>query len=482
MARDQQRKITNLADSYLSGRMSRRAFITRLVELGLTTGAAGAVLAACSSAATAGPSAAAATAGPAGTAAPGVSAAPVASAAAAASAPAGSKDLKGEIAFLVGPWTADEIKNQQVIQAGFNKLYPNVTFTYKLFDWGTAGAQVASSLLAGAHDIYWIGQATIGQYSDPADPNFLDLTSRIDDPAWASEKAKYLYWDYVESTFPRLIGLPCGSGVDNCLFVNVDMLQKAGYDLSFVEGWDTFAAALQKMTTNGVHGLGWGTQAYDEWYSRARAAGATFLSPDYKTVTINTPEVLTVTQQLVDLYKQGIAVPPGTYDYTTINDAFAAQRVAVFTSDCTIAPILQKSAKDFTWAMVPLPPGPKTRTQTMDLSWYCARQGTKDPDLAWEVLKWWTNGASDAFWEDASGSYPLRTDAAENGFGATAPKQLLDTFSLFQKYFCFNENFKQFGDVELASQQQAADAYTGTITAEQAVSNIEKATQKAVFC
>jgi multiple sugar transport system substrate-binding protein len=476
MARNQQREISNLADSYIAGRMSRRVFITRMLALGLTTSAAGAVLAACSSAATAAPTGAAATA------APGVSAAPIASAAAGTSTPAGSKDLKGEIAFLIGPWTADEVKNQQVIQAGFNKLYPNVTFTYKLFDWGTAGAQVASSLLAGAHDIYWIGQATIGQYSDPADTNFLDLTSRINDPAWAAEKSKYLYWDYVEKTFPRLMGLPCGSGVDNCLFVNVDMLQKAGYDLTFVDnGWDTFATALQKLTTSSVHGLGWGTQAYDEWYSRARAAGATFLSADLKTVTINTPEVLAVTQQLVDLYKKGIAVPPGTYDYTTVNDAFSAQRVAVYASDCTIAPILQKSVKDFTWAMVPLPAGPKTRTQAMDLSWYCARKGTKDPELAWEVLKWWTNGPSDAFWEDVSGSYPLRTDAAESGFGKTAPKQLLDTFSLFQKYFCFNENFKQFGDVELASQQQAADAYSGKITAEQAVSNIEKSTQKLVF-
>jgi multiple sugar transport system substrate-binding protein len=460
---DLERHVTFLADSYISRRMSRREFIKGLLALGLSVTAAGAILAACSSAATPTPGTPGGTVGPGGSSGP------------------SANDLSGEIAFLVGPWTADEVKHQQVIQAGFNKLYPKVSFSYKLFDWGTASAQVAASLLAGAHDIYWIGQATIGQYSDPADPNFLDLTSRINDPAWATEKAKYLYWDYVEPTFPRLIGLPCGSGVDNCLYINMDMLSKAGFDATFVNSWDTFAAALEKMTTNGVYGLGWNTQAYDEWYSRARAAGATFLSADHKTVTINTPEVVTVTQQLVDLFQKKIAVPLGTYDYTTINDAFAGQRVAVYSSDCTIATILKDSVKDFQWAMLPLPPGPKTRTQTIDLSWYCARKGTKNPDLAWEVLKWWTNGPSDAYWEDVSGSYPLRTDALDNGFGKAAPKQLLDTYSVFQPFFCFNENFVQFGTVESAAEQQAADAYTGKITAEQAVQNIEKATKTTVF-
>ena len=109
--------------------------------------------------------------------------------------------------FMIGPWTDREVENHETIAAAFNELYPNVNFSFKLFSWGTAGTEVDASLADGAHDIYYFGE---GGYMARAEQEngFEDITARINDPAWAEEKAKYLYWDRIEAYGPKLIGLP----------------------------------------------------------------------------------------------------------------------------------------------------------------------------------------------------------------------------------------------------------------------------------
>src|SRR5438067_3148297 len=170
MAIDRERQVEALATDYMSGKMSRRVFIVRLLALGLSTGVAGAILAACSSAASPSPSVAAASATAAG-----------GSASSAASPGRVATGLKGTIRFLIGPWTDQEVQHHQVIQAAFNKLNPDVTFTYKLFDWATSTVEIGNSLDSGAHDIFYIEDHDWIAFSDRME----DLTPRINDPAFA---------------------------------------------------------------------------------------------------------------------------------------------------------------------------------------------------------------------------------------------------------------------------------------------------------
>jgi multiple sugar transport system substrate-binding protein len=270
-------RTSELADAFMTGRLPRRAFVTRLLALGLTPAVAGSILALCTRETRA--------------------------LAAQSSVPA---DVSGDMRFMIGPWTDREIENHETIAAAFNELYPNVNFSFKLFSWGTSGTEIDTSLADGAHDIYYFGE---GDYMARAEQEngFEDITARINDPAWAEEKAKYLYWDRIEAYGPKLIGLPIVWHVEDALFTNMDMVREAGFDETFVEDWDTFVECVTAMTKGTeTYGLGIGMQlgGFGEWYQRARAAGGRYLTEDLSAPAINTPDVVLATQQLVDFFAQ----------------------------------------------------------------------------------------------------------------------------------------------------------------------------------
>jgi multiple sugar transport system substrate-binding protein len=444
-------KLAELTTAFAAGEISRRTFVSRLLALGLSASAAGALLAGASGNA----------------------------------ALAKQSDLSGDIRFMIGPWTDREIEHQETIAAAFKELHPDVNFSFKLFSWDTATTEVDASLVEGAHDIYYFGEGGYVARAEQQD-GFEDLTSRINDPAFADEKAKYLYWDRIEAYGPKLMGLPVCWHVEDALFVNMDKVREAGFDETFVDDWDTFVECVTAMT-NGTetYGLGIGMQlgGFGEWYQRARAAGGRYLTEDLSAPAINTPEVVQATQQLVDFFQQGIAPPQGTYDYNTAPDAFIAGKLAIYSSDLTIAAVLRgkPTPPAFEWAVLPWPPGSATRVNFNDIGLYAMSSKTPNKELAWEVLKWWTNGEESAYWTGVSGTYPARSDAAELGYDESAPPELAASFAQFQEFSVGPEPFAQWGTIESQAEAQVARAYGGEISAEEAVANIEQIVQQEVF-
>jgi ABC-type glycerol-3-phosphate transport system substrate-binding protein len=439
-----ERRTTELVDAFLAGRMSRRTFIRGLLALGISAGTAGAILAN----------------------------------AARTNAQAGS-DVAGDIRFLIGPWTADEVANHEVIAAGFKELYPNVNFSFKLYDWGTQFAETDASLAQGAHDVYYFGEGQYVARQQQVD-GFEDITDRINDPAFADEKAKYLYWDRIDAYGPKLVGLPISWHVEDALFVNLDKLTEAGHGPEFVESWETFVDALDGMNKPGeTYPLGMGIQigGFGEWYQRLRSAGGSYLTEDLSAPNVNKPEVVQATQDLVDLFTAGLVPPLGTYDYNTAPDAFRAGRLGIYSSDLTIAAVLGQDVP-FEYAVLPWPPGPVTRLQFNDLGFYAMSSKTPDKDLAWEVLKWWTNGENGAFWTGKSGTYSARADALEAGYGDYAAPQLAASFDQFAEQGVGPEPTAAFTTIEEQAEAQAARAYLGEISAEEAVANIEGIVQQ----
>ena len=126
------RRTSELADAFKAGRLPRRAFITRLLALGLTPAVAGSILALCTR--------------------------EVGALAAQSTAPA---DVSGDMRFMIGPWTDKEVEHHETIAAAFNELYPNVKFSFKLFSWETQATEVDASLAEGAHDIYYFGEGAL---------------------------------------------------------------------------------------------------------------------------------------------------------------------------------------------------------------------------------------------------------------------------------------------------------------------------------
>lgn len=432
------REIRTLSDAHVAGKLSRRSFVMRLLQLGLTTAAVASI------------------------------------AAEFRPAYAAAKNLKGHVRFLVGPWSEGEVDHHKHIAAAFNALHPEVTFDFRLYQWDTAAQEIGASVAGGGHDIYMTTESSYPDYE--AGTGFADLTARINNPAFAAEKAKYLYWERTESYGPKLLGLPISWHVEDALFVNMDKVRAAGYDETFINKWDTFFDCVTKMTKEGeTYGCGLGIQigGYGEWYQRLRSAGGSYLTPDLKTPNVNLPDVVKVTEQMADLFKKGIAPPLGTYSYDAAPAAFAAGKLAILSLDLAGTTALPKKMP-FDWKLLPYPPGPVSQVNFNDVTYYMANAKSPDQDLLWEVMAFWTTGANDAYWADNSGTYPARSDAASQGYGTNSVPQLAEALPLFEKYAVGLENFPQWATVEGLAEAEIQNCYAGKLSPQDAVANVEK--------
>lgn len=432
------RQISALSEAHHEARLSRRGFVMGLLQLGLSTAAVASI------------------------------------AAGVRPAYAAAKSLKGHVRFLVGPWSEGEVAHHKHIAQAFNVLHPDVTFDFRLYQWGTATQEIGASVAGGGHDIYMTTESSYPDYQ--AGSGFADLTARINDPAFAAEKAKYLYWERTEGYGPKLLGLPISWHVEDALFVNMDKVKEAGHDASFIDSWDGFVDCIAKMTKEGeTYGLGIGIQlgGYGEWYQRLRSAGGSYLTPDLKKPNVNLPDVVKVTEQMADLFKRGIAPPLGTYGYDAAPAAFAAGKLAILSSDLAGTTVLPKKMP-FDWKLLPYPPGPVSQVNFNDVTYYMVNAKSPDQDLMWEVITFWTNGANDAYWADNSGTYPARTDAAQSGYGTNAVPQLAEALPLFEKHAVGLENFAQWATVEGLAEAEIQNCYTGKSTPAEAVANVEK--------
>ena len=136
----------------------------------------------------------------------------------------------------------------------------------------------------------------------------------------------------------------------------------------------------------------------------------------------------------------------------------------------------------FEWAVLPYPPGPQTRVNFNDVGLYAMSSKTPEqgPRLgSAQVVD--ERRATRAFWTGVSGTYPARVDAEEMGYGEHSAPQLAASFEQFQEFSVGPEPFPQWGTIEGQAADQAARAYSGEISAEEAVTTIEQIVQNEVF-
>jgi ABC-type glycerol-3-phosphate transport system substrate-binding protein len=429
------RETQALANAFAAGKMSRRTFVTGLLGLGVSATTVASLIAEISPAA------------------------------------AATMDLKGNVRFLVGPWSPNEIDVQKKIGEAFSALHPDVTFEFRLYDWETAAQEINTSATSGAHDIYMTTESAYPDYE--VSDAFVDLTARIDDPSFADEKAKYLYMDRTLSFGPRIMGLPISFHVESALFVNMDMVNAAGYDETFADSWDTFRECLAKMTKPGeTYGIALGVQPYGEWYQVLRAAGGSFLTPDLSAPNVNKPEVIDATARMASLFSDNIAAPLGTYNYDDGPGAFVAGKLAILSIDLAATTVVELPLP-FNWKLIPNPPQAAGRMNFNDITYYMINSKSDDQDLMWEVVKWWTTGENDAYWADNSGTYPARIDALANGYGTNAAPQLAEALPLYQEYSVGLENFAGWAGVESLANTEVQKCFTGDASAEEAIANVD---------
>ncbi len=231
-----------------------------------------------------------------------------------------------------------------------------------------------------------------------------------------------------------------------------------------------------------VYGLAYNTQPFTETYTNLiRNEKLDILTPDLKSVAFETPEVVTAANWWVDLLlKDKCVVPVGTYDYSTVIDAFAAQKVAIFASDTTVAATLKDRQLPFEWAYLAWPPGQDRRAYN-DLGLITMGAKTPNPDVTWAMMSFWSSGPSNAYWMDRSSLYPVRDDAVANGWGATVPKQVVDVLDPMLKIGTGPQLFPKWNDCEQVLQREFGRAMAGEITAGESVASAASEVNKIAF-
>jgi ABC-type glycerol-3-phosphate transport system substrate-binding protein len=385
----------------------------------------------------------------------------------------------------MGPFTQNEDQLQQTMIAAFAKLYPNINVTYQFYDWGSVQAQVSTAAQAGAYDVYWLDEVQYFSFSPQADL-FADISSYVNDPSWASEKAHFSFWDRIQRAGPRLIGIPYEWNALHGLYVNLDMLGNAGYGLEVVQSRDKLLQAWLKLTkVPDVYGILMAFTA-ETWYFYQDVllqGGTDFLSPDLKSVALKTADSLRAANWVADLFtKHKVAAPVGLYNYSTAPDAFVGQKCAMLAIDASIGVSLNAKgdAVKFKWDWVPFP-GETSNASLSTLGFLAMGAQSPAKDATWEMMKFWAAAPQNANWCDYSGVYPVRDDAQANGYGAHMPQQTVAALPTFLKIAQGQQSFPKLSDCEITTIQEFGRALTGEVTAEQAMDACVTDVQRIVF-
>jgi multiple sugar transport system substrate-binding protein len=347
----------------------------------------------------------------------------------------------GDIRFLTGPLTTDDLKLQRGYAAAFHRTRPSVNVDVGVFDWGTMIPQLTTAYagprppdLLHMSDSFWAKLASQGA--------FKDLTELVGGAAYAATRkvVPQRYWDAL-SYQGRIWGVPWLTGVYSCLYVNLDLMRKAG-----VKDWSSSYEALRAAAkaTMGPKTYGYAVAttftdfAYQELMNYVFNAGADFLDAAGTRSALNTPECAAAMDFLRALHAEDRSTPPpGQYDRAGQEALFRAGRIAVYHSGGNAALITGSAdgkTLPFEWDVFPVPPGPKGGFVVVGLESLHVAARSKHPAEAFEYTRYLTGAAQVIAYDRALDGVlqPCRDDVKDRIYPRTpafaVPQKLMDEF------------------------------------------------------
>ena len=260
-------------------------------------------------------------------------------------------------------------------------------------DYGTTltGMMTARDL----PDVFYVGPETVSQYVDNG--YILDISKQLDaiglntDNLMDNVLASYTYNG-------GLYGLPYDSSVFAYAY-NKDLFDEAGLEYPDPENpytYEEFVEVCQKLTMD-KDGDGeidqWGMGAANAFmlYQYIWSNGASFLSDDYKTVTIDTPEFKDALQKYVDLTLKYKVTPSVEQDASlgVYQRWLAGQEAFYACGTWDVAAFMDKETFPYNWDLCAYP----TLSTGVSKTWcgtvgYCVSAASKNPDLATKLAYW----------------------------------------------------------------------------------------------
>lgn len=127
--------------------------------------------------------------------------------------------------------------------------------------------------------------------------------------------------------------------------------------------------------------------------------------------------------------------------------AFVAKRLAMAMDGPWNLPRFESLLKDLDWAFAPLPSGPEKSATVVGGEYLAIFKQSKNPDAAWQFIKWMIQPEVQAFWSMKSGYLPIR--------------HTVNDVPEFRDYLEAHPNFKVFVDQMEVGQAQKPIDYGG---------------------
>lgn len=334
---------------------------------------------------------------------------------------------------------------------------------------------------AGSFDVMQIAAQWGGQFAPYLEP----LESRIQNSGDWGSMADFIPavatasgdWQGVRYGIP----MSCDA---YSIFYRTDLFKNAGITLSKIDGvdyfanWDDLKNAAKLLTKDGVYGYtieGEKSQLGCFWRARTWVLGGHMLSKDYKTPLPERDIAVNALQMMIDFKPY---MPPGylSYDIFAEYNAFVQGKVAmaeVWPSLVrTLANDPEQSKVIGNWAVMPMPGGPARPSANELSSWYLGiAKDSKNKDLAWEWIKYYTSEASQRRFLDKFGVGPTRSviyqDPSVLEANPDFPAMLASLKNTVMRFkFAASQETMDYADARIS------DALSGSITSQTAIDKI----------
>jgi len=331
------------------------------------------------------------------------------------SAPPSPQQVSGTVVLAEPGDNPGDIALRRQLAAAFMKLHPNVKVQVLIVP-ATNYDQKVQTMIAGGKppDIFGSGDV---QIPNIAAKNFaIDLRPYID-------RDKYPVDDF----YPQVIdGLTYGGKLlgltDNwdtqVMYYNATLFQTA--DVAVPTGdwkWADFTAAAQKLTSGSGTSKTYGA-VYDNWFApyfdQMWANGGDPYPDNGKTCGYDSPAAVGAFEQIIDLYRSGVSPSPSQFSDQGAEQLFLSGRVAMMIGSGRWAAYDFRDVKKFQWKVAPIPKGSTGRANFFHLSMFAIARTSKNPEAAWEFLKYMVSEAGINQGLAAAQGIPSRRAIAES--------------------------------------------------------------------
>jgi multiple sugar transport system substrate-binding protein len=391
----------------------------------------------------------------------------------AAPSPTGYSGPEATITYSI--WgDPQEIKNQQAIVDAFHAVNPKITVKVTVSDWEPYWDKLQTSIAGGdAPDVFAMDGPLFPDYQSR--DVLLDLKPYIARDGYdLGQLADQAVADF--TTPDGQFGLPRDLNVV-ALYYNKKMFDAAGIPYPD-ETWDwaKLTDVARQLTLRGAGGKvsQWGfytetTDMENYWSELVWQNGGDIISADKKTSLVGSDQAAAGIQFLQDLIWKDKVMPDAAIT-DALGDAFEQGQAAMEANGSWLVATHQAAGIDF--GIAPLPKGPAGQATSINPTGAVVYKGTKNPDAAWEFVKYLASPAAQTKLMELKASLPANKEVLAGPF-ATAfdgAKVLADAIA----YAHLKPSFKGYNDWTTALQTELdANVFTEPKkTAKQALTDV----------